>query len=54
MEDDKYLMFKSFSVSYYYSILFGWMPIRIPKDDNDKVFCFINGDHMIVIMFVLF
>lgn len=35
---DTYLMFKSFSVPYYYSMLFGWMPIRIPKNDTDKVF----------------
>lgn len=38
MKVDTYLMFKSFSVTYYYSILFGWMPIRIPKNENEKVF----------------
>lgn len=37
MKVDTYLIFKSFSVPYYYSILFGWMPIRIPKNENDKV-----------------
>lgn len=37
MKVDTYLMFKSFSVPYYYSIIFGWMPIRIPKNDKDKV-----------------
>ncbi|XP_050441692.1 uncharacterized protein LOC126846378 [Adelges cooleyi] len=29
-------MFNIFSVPYYYSIIFGWMPIRIPKNDVEK------------------
>lgn len=43
MKVDTYLMFKSFSVPYYYSILFGWMPIRIPKNENDKVILVIRS-----------
>lgn len=35
MKVDSYIVFKSFSVPYYYSILFGWMPIRIPKNDSE-------------------
>ncbi|KAF0760064.1 Gustatory receptor [Aphis craccivora] len=37
MKVDSYIVFKSFSVPYYYSILFGWMPIRIPKNDSEMI-----------------
>ncbi|KAE9523846.1 hypothetical protein AGLY_015734 [Aphis glycines] len=37
MKVDSYIVFKSFSVPYYYSILFGWMPIRIPKNDREMI-----------------
>lgn len=37
MKVDSYIVFKSFSVPYYYSIFFGWMPIRIPKNDSEMV-----------------
>ncbi|XP_060834542.1 uncharacterized protein LOC132917696 isoform X1 [Rhopalosiphum padi] len=37
MKVDSYIIFKSFSVPYYYSIPFGWMPIHIPKNDSEMI-----------------
>ncbi|XP_050524761.1 uncharacterized protein LOC126896215 isoform X2 [Daktulosphaira vitifoliae] len=36
MKVDTYPMFKIFSVAYYYSIIFGWMPIHVPKNAKDR------------------